>query len=51
MIEAGFSEKEAMEMSGHRTRYLFDRYYIVSERGLACAGSDKVSRSSDRWLS
>jgi integrase len=32
MIEAGFSEKEAMEIGGHRTRYVFDRYHIVSDR-------------------
>jgi integrase len=34
MIEAGFSEKEAMEISGHKTRYVFDRYHIVSDRRL-----------------
>jgi integrase len=32
MIEAGWSEKEAMEITGHRTRSMFDRYHIVSAR-------------------
>ena len=31
MIEAGLTEKEAMEISAHRTRAVFDRYHIVSE--------------------
>ena len=32
MIEAGLSENEAMEITGHKTRAMFDRYHIVSER-------------------
>lgn len=34
MIEAGFSEKEAMQISGHKTRSTFDRYHIVSKERL-----------------
>jgi hypothetical protein len=30
--EPGFSEEEATEISGHETRYVFDRYHIVSSR-------------------
>jgi integrase len=38
MIEAGFSETEAMAVSGHRTRVVFDRYHIVSAQRLRDLG-------------
>ena len=41
MIEAGFSEKEAMEISGHKTRSVFDRYHIVSDR--------RLKQLAERW--
>ena len=38
MIEAGFSKKEAMEISGHQTAAVFRRYHIVSEARSKLAG-------------
>lgn len=38
MIEAGMSEKEAMEITGHKTRSIFERYNIVHTKRQKEAG-------------
>lgn len=39
MIEAGFSEKEAMTISGHRTDRMLRRYHIVRRHRIQALGS------------
>jgi integrase len=46
MIRAGISEKIAMQISGHKSRSVFDRYDIVNDRDIAEAAA-KMERYLD----
>src|SRR5208283_134 len=43
MVRAGIPEKQAMRISGHKSRSIFDRYDITDERDIQLAGQ-KLAR-------
>jgi integrase len=48
MIRAGIPEKQAMRISGHRSRNIFDRYDIVDERDIQLAGQKLATYLEER---
>jgi hypothetical protein len=50
MKKAGLQDLEAMRISGHLTRSVFDRYNIIDEDDLAAAGKRLEEYAQNRKL-
>ena len=51
LVRAGVSEKTAMQLTGHKTRSVFDRYDIINEQDLRDAVSKLASAGTKQGQS